>query len=68
MISIFEGCDNLLSLDISNFDLTSLTHPINFFNNITSLQYLNLSKINMGNNSDLSYLLYNLQSLISIDL
>ena len=47
---MFKGCENLISLDISNFNLSSSTRINNMMNNLKSLIYLNMHSIIAGSN------------------
>jgi surface protein len=64
--SIFSGCDSLISLDISNFDLYKIG-SFSFLSGLKTLKYLNLTNVKTYR-ADLSSSFYNLYSLISIDL
>ena len=68
MASMFQGCDSLSSIDISNFDTSRVTTMANLFNGCNSLSSINLSNFDTYNVNDMGQMFYGCNSLIYIDL
>ena len=69
MKNMFSGCNNLLYLNLTNFDLINVTSIENMFEHCDSLIYLNLGELVKQNsiNSDNSNILFhNIYQNISI--
>ena len=49
MVSMFNGCENLISLDLSSFNTTNVNDMGWMFSNCTSLISLDLSSIKTNN-------------------
>ena len=67
MGSIFYGCRNLPSLDVSNFNTSKVTNMSSMFYNCSSLPSLDVSNFNTSNVTDMGYMFYNCRSLTSLD-
>ena len=68
MISMFENCTNLTSLDVSSFDTSNVTDMANMFDECTSLTSLDLSDWDTSKVTDMNYMFYNCNSLTSLTL
>ena len=71
MNSIFYQCKSLISVDISNFDLTCLSNGLTVFNslsNLNSLESIKASYVNISQVRSISSLFYSKKNLLSIDL
>ena len=68
MESMFENCESLISLDLSNFNTQNVTDIRYMFSNCKSLILLNLSNFNTQNVTEMRYIFSNCYSLISLDL
>ena len=68
MISMFEECNSLTSLDVSSFDTSNVTSMGSMFFGCRSLTSLNLSNFNTSNVTDMNYMFYNCSSLTSLTL
>ena len=68
MISMFDGCSSLKSLDLSNFDTRNVTDMNNMFYNCNSLTSLNLSSFNTSKVTSMLQMFYNCRSLTSLNL
>ena len=70
--SIFDGCINLKSLDLSGFQFIEVSLQIDIFKDLKNLKTLNLSNVNIydkNNNNQISNLLFtNNKNLESLDL
>ena len=66
--SMFNGCNNIIELDLSKFN-TSLVNDMSYmFQNCKSLTSLNISNFDASLVNDMSYMFYNCSSLISLGL
>ena len=68
MNGMFENCNSLESLDLSNFDTSQVTSMRNMFLNCISLVSLDLSSFRTYFVEDVEKMFYNASSLISLDL
>ena len=65
---LFYRCNNLISLNLSNFNSQNITNMSNMFNNCGALIYLNLSNFNTHKVTDMSYMFNNCGALTNLDL
>ena len=65
---MFDGCYNLTSLDVSNFDTSKVTTMDSMFQDCTSLTSLDLSNFNTSNVNNMNCMFYNCSSLTSLTL
>ena len=65
---MFNGCSNLTSLDLSNFDTSNVTSMEGMFYNCSSLTELDLSNFDTSNTINMSCMFYNCKNITSIDL
>ena len=65
---MFDGCYDLISLDVSSFDTSKVTTMDSMFQDCTSLKSLYLSNFNTSNVTNMNYMFYNCNSLTSLDL
>ena len=68
MNHMFDGCTNLISLDISGWNTSKVTIMRNMFNGCKSLTSLNLSNFNTSNVTDMGSMFYRCSSLTSLTL
>ena len=68
MESMFYGCSQLRSLDLSNFKTPKLKILISMFENCTQLQSLNLSNLNTSSVISMENMFYECTQLQSLDL
>lgn len=68
MSSMFDGAENLTTLDLSHFDTSNVSDMTSMFSECYSLESLNLSSFNTSNVGGMSSMFYNCQSLTSLDL
>ena len=68
MIGIFYDCNNLKSLDISNFNTSSVTNMEYMFYNCNNLKTLDLSNFNISSLTNMRSMFYDCNNLISLDL
>ena len=68
MNSMFRGCDNLTSLDLSNFNTSKVTNMASMFNGCSNLTSLNVSNFNTSLVTNTSYMFGGCSSLTSLDL
>ncbi len=68
MDSMFYGCNNLTSLDLSNFNTTNVTNMSGMFYGCNNLTSLDLSNFNTTKVTDMQQMFYNCPSLTSLDL
>ena len=66
--SLFEGCKNLISVDISNLYGFSPVFAYNMFNGCIKLEYVNFNITYILKSTKIDYMFYNCWSLKSIDL
>ena len=65
---IFQNCSSLVSIDLSNFDVSKVTSLYRSFYGCKSLISIDLSMLNVENVNDFSYLFYDCISLQSINI
>lgn len=68
MSSMFQGAENLTTLDLSHFDTSNVSDMTSMFSECYSLESLNLSSFNTSNVGGMSSMFYSCQSLTSLDL
>ena len=68
MNSMFKGCNNLTSLDLSNFNTVKVTDMNNMFENCQKLTSLDLSSFNTAEVTDMSNMFEECRNLTSLDL
>ena len=66
--SLFDYCNKLISVDLSNFNNKKVINMSHMFDNCFALRKINLSNINTNNVKDMSYIFSNCSSLNSLDL
>ena len=64
---MFDGCEKLTSLDLSNFDTSKVTNMSYMFYNCKVLASLDVSNFDTSNVTNLSYMFYSCQTLTNID-
>ena len=67
-MSLFRNCSSLTSLNLSNFNTSSVTDMSQMFLGCSSLTSLNLSNFNTWNVTDMRYMFGGCNHLTSIDL
>ena len=65
---MFEAFDDILEIDLSDFDMSQVTSMKSMFTNCNNLKYINLTNINLSSVKDVNSLFYDCISLTSIDL
>ena len=65
---MFDNCDSLISLDLSNFNTQNVTDMSNMFSGCKSLISLDLSNFNTQNVTDMSNMFSGCNSLVYLDL
>ena len=68
MRSIFINCENLTTLDLSNFDTSNVTDMGGIFHGCSNLTTLDVSNFNTINVTNMRNMFYNCQSLTTLDL
>lgn len=68
MSSMFSNCENLTTLDVSNFNTINVTNMNNMFNSCYSLKTLDVSNFDTSKVTDMSYMFYICNSLTALDL
>ena len=68
MIYMFYNCTELVSLDLSSFDVTNLSDAYNMFNGCSGLTSLILPDFSKGSLTTISSFFYDCSSLVSLDL
>ncbi len=68
MSYMFNGCESLKSIDISNFNTNNVTNMSYMFNECESLKSIDISNFNTNNVTDMSFMFNGCESLNSIDL
>ena len=63
---MFDGCNSLISLDLSMFDVSKVTDMFAAFNDCRNLTYLNLSNWNMSAVSNINRMLDGLGNLTTL--
>ena len=64
---MFNGCENLSSIDVSKFDTSNVTSMNDMFDNCKSIKSINVSKFNTSNVTSMSEMFRNCENLSSID-
>ena len=64
---MFDGCYDLISLDVSSFDTSKVTTMDSMFQDCTSLTSLTLSNFNTSNVTNMNCMFYNCNGLTSLD-
>ena len=67
MASTFNGCTNLVNVDVSDWDTRNATSMNGLFNGCKSLTSIDVSKFNTTNVEDMSHMFNGCKSLTSID-
>ena len=65
---MFEGCTNLRSLDLSNFDTSNVTNMDSMFQECNGLTSLDVSSFDTSKVTNMQYMFSNCNSLTSLDL
>ena len=65
---MFEGCQNLTSLDVSNFDTSKVTTMDSMFQDCTSLTSLDVSNFDTSNVTNMASMFSSCSGLASLDL
>lgn len=68
MLFMFHGCENLESLDLSNFNTSNVTSMSWMFSGCKKLANINLISFNTSNVARMEYMFDNCSSLTSLDL
>ena len=68
MISMFQNCSSLTSLDLSNFNTSKVTNMTQMFYSCRSLKSLDLSNFNTSKVTNMSSMFNGCSSLTSLDL
>ena len=68
MISMFNGCEKLNTLDLSGFDTSEVTNMSSMFCGCKSLSELDLSKFNTGNVTEMGGMFFNCINLSTLNL
>ena len=66
-VSMFRGCEDLTSLDLSNFNTANVENMSFMFDECSSLTSLNLSSFNTANVTSMSYMFSDCSSLTSLN-
>ena len=66
--NMFNNCDNIFEIDLSNFDTSQVTDISYMFYNCSSLISLNLDSLNTSQVINMSYMFYNCSLLTSLNL
>ncbi len=67
-VSMFRGCEDLTSLDLSSFNTANVENMTFMFDECSSLTSLNLSSFNTANVTSMSYMFSDCSSLTSLNL
>ena len=68
MGGIFSGCSSLKSIDLSNFNTSSVTKMYSMFSNCKLLEIINLSSFDTSLVTDMDYMFYECYSLKGLDI
>ena len=68
MRSMFNACDNLTTIDLSNFDASNVTDMAGLFNECSNLATLDLSNLNTFNVKDMGLMFESCRNLTTLDL
>ena len=66
--SMFKNLENILEINISNFDMSQITNMENMFYNCINLEYINLSNNNFSHVNEIKDIFYNCMNLKSLNL
>ena len=66
-VSMFRGCEDLTSLDLSSFNTANVENMTFMFDECSSLTSLNLSSFNTANVTSMSYMFSDCSSLTSLN-
>ncbi len=67
MNSMFSGCSNLTSIDLSHFDTSHVTNMSSMFSRMRSLTSINVSNFNTSNVTNMAYMFQDLSSITSLN-
>ena len=67
MASMFYGCSQLTSLDVTHFNTANVVHMTNMFVNCSSLASLDVTHFNTENVTNMGYMFSGCSSLTSLD-
>ena len=67
MASMFDGCLNLTTLDLTNFDTSNVTNMESMFSDCSNLTILNVSNFNTNKVTDMSSMFDGCSNLTTID-
>ena len=67
MTSMFYGCSQLTSLDVTHFNTENVVHMKNMFINCSSLASLDVTHFNTENVANMGYMFYGCSQLTSLD-
>ena len=67
MASMFYGCSQLTSLDVTHFNTENVVHMENMFINCSSLASLDVTHFNTANVTNMGYMFYGCSQLTSLD-
>lgn len=67
MYNMFNGCANLMALDLSHFDTSKVTTTSYMFKGCTYLMALDLSRFDTSEVTDMSYMFANCERLATLD-
>ena len=65
---IFQGCENLQYLNLTGWELDSITSMNGLFHNLPKLTSLNLNSFTTKNVTDMSYMFFGTKKLANLDL
>ena len=68
MMSMFEGCEKMISIDLSNFNTGKVTVMNNMFKRCTQLEKLNVSKFNTENVINMEEMFNTIPKVKTLDL
>ena len=66
--ALFDGCENLTSIDFTNFDTTNTTNMYRLFMNCKNLNTINLTGFKTNNVTNMQSMFYNCNSLTQLQL
>ena len=65
---MFSYLENILEIDLSNFDMSHVTNMISMFDSCSNLENINLTNLNTSSVETMKYVFYKCSNLKSIDL
>ena len=65
---MFDGCESLSSIDMSNFDTKNVKNMEKLFNSCYSLKSIDLSNFNTQNVTNMIYMFYDCKNLTYVDI